>query len=112
MTTLANLTVKQGDTYTKVLTVTDDDGVAINLTGSTLTFHLRAQGSATDAITPAPTLTLTTPLSGIATLTLTAAQTAALTARATMLYEIECVDALSNVTTPVEGLVYVSGDRG
>jgi hypothetical protein len=110
MTTLANLTVKQGDTYTKVLTVTDDDGMAINLTGSTLTFHLRAQGAIVDALSQA--LTLTTPLSGIATLTLTAAQTAALTARATMVYEIEISDALSNITTPVEGLVYVSGDRG
>jgi hypothetical protein len=112
MTTLANLTCKQGDTFTKVLTVTDGDGTAINLTGATLTFHLRAQGATTDAITPAPTLTLTTPLQGIATLTLTAAQTAALTARATMTYEVEILDALTNVTTSVEGLLYVSEDRG
>ncbi len=112
MTTLSNLTVKQGDTFTKVLTVTDEDGVAVNLTGATLTFHLRAPWATTDAITPAPTLALTTPLSGIATLTLTAAQTAALTARATYTYEIEILDALANVTTPVDGLCYVGADLG
>lgn len=112
MTTMANLTVRQGDTFTKVLTVTAENGVAINLTGSSLTFHLRAQNSTTDAITPAPTLALTTPLSGIATLTLTAAQTAALTERKTYLYEIEVSDALSNITTPVEGLCYVETDLG
>jgi hypothetical protein len=112
MTTLANLTCKQGDTFTKVLTVTDDNGLAIDLTGATLTFHLRAPWATTDAITPAPTLALTTPAQGIATLTLTAAQTAALTARASMTYEIELVDALGNITTPVEGLCYVGADLG
>lgn len=113
--TLSNISIKQGDTFTRMLTVTDEDGDPIDLTGATLTFHLRALGSAADAadaIDPAPTLTLTTPLAGIATLTLTAAQTAALTPRATYLYEVECVDALLNVTTPVDGLCYCAEDRG
>ncbi len=109
MTTLAPLTIKAGDTYTQVLTVTDDNG-AVDLTGATLTMHLKAPGAASPALSVA--LALTTPLAGVATLTLSAAQTGALTPRATYAYEVECVDARANVTTPVEGLAYIAEDIG
>lgn len=112
MSTLANLSIKHGDDCSRVLTVTDDSGAAVNLTGCTLTFHLRAQGADEDAIDPAPTLTLTTPLSGIATLVLTDTQTATLTARRTYRYEVEMLDGTGLITTPVEGLCYVSEDYG
>jgi hypothetical protein len=112
MTSLAGLTIKQGDDFSKVLTITDDDGVALDITGATLTFHLRAPGATTDAITPAPTLTLTTPASGIATLALTDTQTAALTAGRTYTYEVELVDGTGLISTPVEGLALVTGDWG
>ena len=115
MTTLAALLIKQGDDFTKTLTVTDDAGDAVDITGCTLTFHLRAPGAAVDdddAIDPAPTLALTTPLAGIATLTLTDTQTATLTAGLTYTYEVEQVDGTGLVTTPVEGLALVLGDLG
>lgn len=110
MTTLANLSIKSGDTFTETLTVTDDAGAAIDITGAALTFHLRAQGAVADTLSQA--LVLTTPLAGLATLTLSAAQTAGLTARTTYRYEVECVDATSAVTTPVQGLCYVGEDFG
>lgn len=112
MTTTLHLGCKQGDTYVNALTVTDDAGAVINLTGATLTCHIRAYGATTDAITPAPTLALTNPTAGIATLTLTATQTATLAAARVLRYEIEILDASGNITTPVEGLMYVGEDLG
>lgn len=110
MTTLRGLTIKAGDDFILPLTVTDDDGDAVNLTGATLTFHLRAPGATTDALTA--TLTLTTPLAGLATLALTDTQTAMLTAGTTYRYEVECVDVAGLISTPVEGLALVTEDFG
>lgn len=112
MTTLSALTIKAGDDFSRTLTVTDDAGAAVDITGCTLTFHLRAPGATTDAITPAPTLALTTPASGIATLTLTDAQTATLTALTTYTYEISMLDGTGLISTPVEGLAFVASDLG
>lgn len=111
MSTLAALLIKQGDDFTKTLTITEGDA-AVNITGCTLTFHLRAPGADDDAIDPAPTLTLTDAANGVATLALTDTQTAALTAGLTMRYEVEMTDGTGLVTTPVEGLALVLGDVG
>jgi hypothetical protein len=61
MTTIAGLLIKVGDDYSKVLTVTDSAGAAVNLTGATLTLHLRAPGATTDALTATLTLTMSWP---------------------------------------------------
>ena len=111
MTSRATLVVKSGDDYSKVLTITDAAGDPINLDGSTLTLHSRARGGTTDVITPAPTLTQVAPGSNQATLTLTDTQTAALTP-GQYTYEIEVVDSGALVSTPVEGIVRVTADRG
>ncbi len=76
----------------------------------TRTGLLSPPGATTDALTA--TLALTTPLSGIATLTLTDTQTATLTAGLTYTYEIEVVDAGGLITTPVEGLALATEDWG
>lgn len=108
MTTLAALTIKRGDDYSRTLTVTDDAGDALDITGCALAFHLRAPGASADAIDPAPTLALTTPASGIATLTLTDTQTATLTAGRTYRYEVEMTDGTGLISTPIEGLALVT----
>lgn len=109
MATRSDISIKQGDTYTRVLTVTDASGTAINITGASLTFALKQyMGS----VVLTSSLALTTPASGIATLELSAAQTAALTAERIYRYEVEVVDAQSKITTPVEGLAVVTGDIG
>lgn len=112
MASLAGLTIKVGDDFSKTLTITDAAGDAVDITGCTLTFHLRAPGATTDAITPAPTLSLTTPASGIATLALTDTQTATLTGGRTYKYEVEMVDGTGLISTPVEGLAYIAEDIG
>lgn len=110
MTTTASLLIKSGDTFVKTLTVTDDAGAVINLTGATLTLHVRAPNGAVDILSQV--LALTTPAAGLATLTLSAAQTASLTALTAFRYEVEAIDAAGAVTTPVEGILFVRADRG
>lgn len=102
--------VKQGDDYSTVLTVTTQAGAVVNLTGATLTFHLREFGQTTDALTVV--LTPLVAASGTATLALTDAQTAALSPSKAYSYEVELVDSLGLISTPVEGRVYVRPDRG
>jgi hypothetical protein len=110
---MANLTIKQGDDVSVPLTITEADGVTpVNLTGATLTFHLRRLGGATDAISPAPTLALTTPLQGIATLVLTAAQTTPLLGDTVYQMEAELLDGQGKTSTPTQGYVLVETDRG
>lgn len=111
MTTIAGLLIKAGDDFSQALTISRNSQ-AIDISGATLTLHLRAPGASADAITPAPTLTLTTPASGIATLVLTDTQTATLTAGLTYKYEIDLVDATGLISTPVEGLALVLADIG
>jgi hypothetical protein len=112
MTTLSPITIRQGDDVSRTLTITDDAGDAINITGCTLTFNLRLPGAAALAITPAPTLALTDAANGVATLVLTDTQTAALTARKTYTYEISVSDATGLISSPVEGLLYVGAQVG
>ena len=112
MTTLAPLSIPVGYDFEQSLTVTDNDGDAIDLTGSTVTFHVWAFGSSDDTIDPAPTLTLVTPASGIARLTLTDTQTATLTPRTTYRYGVRILDATGLYTPPVYGLVYAADIPG
>jgi len=112
MTTYAGITLRQGDDYTQTLDITNNAGAVVDLTGCTLTFHLRLPGATTDAITPAPTLTLTDAANGVATLALTDTQTAALTAWQDYRYEVSLTDATGLISTPVSGLCFVVGDGG
>jgi hypothetical protein len=70
---------KRGDTVVKTLTFTDSTGAAINITGWTIFLTLKNNPNDADSVKVLQvTAALTTPLSGIATITLTATQTAAL----------------------------------
>jgi Ca2+-binding RTX toxin-like protein len=110
---MANITIKQGDDISRRLTITDSAGAAVDLTGATLTFHLRRLGGTADAIAGPPTLTVEPPATaGIATLALTKAQTEALLGDTVYQYEIEAADASGKVSTLVEGYVLVEVDRG
>jgi hypothetical protein len=108
---MANLSIKQGDDISRRLTITDSAGAAVDLTGASLAFHLRRLGGASDALGAA--LVVNTPATaGIATLALSAAQTAALLGDTVYQYEIEVTDASGKVSTPVEGYCLVEADRG
>lgn len=104
----ADLEVKQGDTCVRVLTVTRDD-TAVDLTDATLTLHVRTGGG---VVVLDVLLTSAAPATGMATLRLTSVQTAALDPATRYVYEVELVDAAGDVSTLVEGRVFVARDRG
>jgi hypothetical protein len=76
-----NATIDQGATWSVVVTYKDSTGAAINLTGYTAAMQVRQQYSSADAdltLTSPSNGIVITPLTGIVTITMTAAQTAAL----------------------------------
>lgn len=72
-----NLLVEQGATLTATLTVTNSDGTPFNLTGYTAAGKIRA-GYTDDTALVSLTFAIPSPATGVITLSLTAAQTAAL----------------------------------
>lgn len=98
-----NMLVEQGATFSRAFTVS-----GWNLTGYTIRMQVRP--TATDSATPILEATtgtdgrivLTNPTSGIFTLTLSAATTAALTA-GNYVYDLELVSGSSVVTRLLEG---------
>lgn len=107
---MSDITVKQGDTFFHTLTVTNSDGTPANLTGAMVNMYLSYTG-ATPPLTTFPLVILDAE-AGTATLTISAADTAALVAGRTYRYEVEVIDTLSQVLTPVEGRLFVLQDRG
>jgi hypothetical protein len=76
-----NATIDQGATWSVVVTYKDSTGAAINLTGYTAAMQVRQQYSSADAdltLTSPSNGIVITPLTGVVTITMTAAQTAAL----------------------------------
>lgn len=108
-TIYAPLLVKQGDTFTDPLAVADDGGV-VNLTGCTLTFHLRQRGGSADI--EAIAMELVEPAQGLARLVIPKAKTAELDPGTVYEYEVELTDAQGGVTTPVQGPLFVLADMG
>jgi hypothetical protein len=76
-----DITFVKGDDYTHVITITSDGSTPIDITGRTYTAMIRRDKEATGTADATITCTLTTPASGILTLTMTDTVTDALTAR-------------------------------
>lgn len=99
--------VRQGDTCSRTIAVTKPDGSAQPLIGATLTFRLRLPDAPADTIERV--LTVADPASGLATLVLTAGETAALNPAVRYEYEVEAFIG-GTTTTLVVGTVAVQGD--
>lgn len=104
-----NMTIEQGATFSAVLTWRDSNGSAINLTGHTARMQIR-----TSARAAAATLSLTTEngrialggAAGTITLSISAADTAAIQARP-YVYDLELVNG-ATVTPVVKGACLVT----
>lgn len=86
-----NATIDQGATWSVVITYKDSTGAAINLTGYTAAMQIRQQYNSTDAdltLTSPSNGIVITPLTGVVTVTITAAQTFTL-AEGYYVYDIE-----------------------
>ncbi len=99
-----NFTIEQGETFVRVLTWQDEELALVNLTGYTARMQLRANRSDTAAVS------LTTDNGGIVlggaagtiTITITAAQTAALVS-SVYFYDLELVSGTGIVTKLIKG---------
>jgi hypothetical protein len=103
MATKANLTIDQGSSFSTSIALTDNDGVALNLTGYTGAAQLRKHYTSSTAVTFTVTIDA---LNGEVTLSLTATQTAALTA-GRYVYDVELTIG-STVSRVIEGIVTVT----
>ena len=106
MSIKANLVIDQGANYFSTILLTDVDGIALDLTGYTGAAQIRKEYTSSNA---AATFTVTiTAEDGQVDLSLTAAQTANLTA-GEYLYDCELTQTSSNkVSRIVEGKVTVT----
>jgi hypothetical protein len=100
-----HLTLEQGATYTESFAVSQS-AAAVNLTGGTIAAQIRAgydDAAAVASFTPA----ITNAAGGLFTLALSAAATAALSAR-TYVYDVTLTRADATVLRLVQGTVTVS----
>ena len=106
---LLNILIEQGTTFSRTITINATESTLLDLTGKTLRGQIRRRLSDAE---PAATFTFTianqTTNTGEAQWSLTAAETAALTAD-THRYDIELVDG-TTVTRLLEGEAFVSGE--
>lgn len=102
-----NLTIDQGSTFKRALTIkSGDTGAAIDITGSTISGQIR-ESVDSETIIAEFTGTVTTPVSGQCEVSLTATQTTAIPS-GTYVYDIEWEDVNGNVTRLIEGKATVT----
>ena len=107
MAAVANLIIDQGANFSSDITVKDANGNAFNLTGYTTEAKMaKGYASTRTRTTITPTIS-SDPTTGVVSLTLTAAQTAALDAER-YVYDVEITQTSSgNVTRVIEGIITV-----
>ena len=104
MATKANITVDQGTTFSTTISLTDDNGDPIDLTGYSGRSQMRKHYTSSNSQSFSVSLNNT---EGKVELSLTAAQTANLTA-GRYVYDVEVVSAANVVSRIIEGIVTVT----
>jgi len=106
-----NPIIEQGITWVRVITWTDSDDIPVNITGYTVRMQIRENADDEETIVDISTtegsIALTTPASGIFTITLSATVTATLTFNRAI-YDIEMVAPAGTVTRLLQGAVRLS----
>ena len=108
-----NITVEQGATFERTITVADD-GVARDISGYTIRMQVRKRRSDTDTFldidTTSGEIAITDAANGIFTITLSATTTAALAEVSGYRYDLELEDGSGVVTRLLEGSFRVSAE--
>lgn len=116
---MSSLTVWQNETFKENLPVLNPDGTAYNLTGCTLWFtvKLASDHSLDDTLAlvklylivggAGSGITVPTPTNGIATIKMTATQTAALTIGESYVYDLKVKDTANDPFTALKDALYV-----
>ena len=105
MAAVANYKIDQGTTFSSTVTVKDNQGNALDLTGYTATAKMALGYSSTRTRTDLTIVFDSTRTSGNVTMSLTATQTAALEAPARYVYDLDITDSSGTVTRIIEGLI-------
>lgn len=103
MATKANLVIDQGSSFSTSIALTDNDGVALNLTGYTGAAQIRKHYTSSNAVSFSVAINVNT---SEVDLSLTAVQTAAMTA-GRYVYDVELTLG-SLVSRVIEGIVTVT----
>lgn len=102
-----NIEIQQHGTFTMVVTLSDDAGDPIDLTGYSIAMQVRASASASETLfdlsTTGGEIVLTTPASGVFTVTITDETTGAETAPVDGVYDVVVEDASGTKTRIMEG---------
>ena len=104
MATKANIIIDQGTTFNSVIELTDDDDEPVDLTNYTGRSQMRKHYTSSNSYSFAVSLGGN---AGSITLSMTAAQTALITA-GRYVYDVEVVDSSNTVSRIVEGIVTVT----
>jgi len=104
MATKANIIIDQGTTFSTDIYLTDDNGVAIDLTGYTGASKMRKHYTSSNAQSFTVSLNVS---SGAVTLSLTSANTGDLVA-GRYIYDVELTSSSNTVSRIVEGVVTVT----
>ena len=99
----SNLIIDQGSDYTITVSLTDQNGAALNLTGYTG----RAQMRKSPTSTTNKDFTVSVNVSGSITLSMTSEYTSGITAGRYM-YDAEIISANNTVTRVIEGIVTIT----
>ena len=103
MATKANLVIDQGTDFSTSITLTDDDGNVIDISGYTGAGQIRKYYTSTTAID----FTVTTDASGVVTLSLSSNTTNGIE-HGRYVYDVELTDGSGLVSRIMEGLVTVT----
>jgi hypothetical protein len=106
MAAVANLSIDQGATFTSDITVKDINGEIFDLTGYTAVAKMAKGYSSTRTRTTITTTFATDRTTGVLTISLTNAQTAALDAER-YVYDVEIISGTGTVTRVLEGIITV-----
>jgi hypothetical protein len=105
MATISNLYIDQGSDFNGVITLTNQDGSPLSLTGYTIKSQFRKSYNSSSFTEF--TATVTNASQGIITLRLTAAQSSAVQA-GRYLYDIEITSSSGAKTRALEGIVVIT----
>ncbi len=107
MAATANYNIDQGATFSSTVTVKDNSGDPLDLTGYTASAKMALGYSSTRTRTDLTIAFASDRTSGEVTMSLTATQTAALEAPARYVYDLDITDSGGTVTRIIEGLITV-----
>ena len=107
MAAVAHYVIDQGTTFSSAVTVRGNDGNPLDLTDYTASAKMALGFTSTRTRTDITTTFDADRTTGVITLSLTAAQTAALDAPARYVYDLDITASDSTVTRIIEGLITV-----